>query len=378
MEDKHPIDKLFREGLNGPEIPFDETVWNAVAKKLPRKKRKSPLLIWLGSGCAAALVIAIVWLSGDRTGSSNGPALPTARELPTANSAIPQEHTVVPTTGSDSVIARKSTKQLPITAVAESTDEVPHSNGQLLAVEQVNVNVLSTSPLTTSPITELRTNEKTPTGRVAEITNAQMQPSEPQGGWTFSITAAPDLSGIRPFAGKLSRNFGIVMSYRLNDRLNIAGGLLYAKKLYQADFGVYQPEGGWPSYRNGADRIDADCRVLDIPLTIHYKLWQDGQSSWFAAGGLSSYIMLRETYDFHSYRSESFYPRQYRFRNENQHFFGILHMGIGYHRKFNNAMGMTVQPFVKVPLSQIGQGNIKLYSTGVALSVDIDLTRRRP
>src|SRR5690606_30762809 len=55
-------------------------------------------------------------------------------------------------------------------------------------------------------------------------------------GWTLGIVAAPDLSGTQPFRGTLSGNLGLMATYHLNGRISISAGVLYAKKLYQADF----------------------------------------------------------------------------------------------------------------------------------------------
>src|SRR5690606_17509722 len=116
------------------------------------------------------------------------------------------------------------------------------------------------------------------------------------------------------------------------------------------------------------------CRVIDIPLTVNYTWRQRPQSSWFLSAGLSSYVMLSETYLFRYAGYGDTY--QYRIENENRHPLGIGNLSVGYRRQLSPTLSVTVQPFVKVPLTGIGNGNLKLYSTGVTLSADVDLSRK--
>src|SRR5690606_23786240 len=113
-------------------------------------------------------------------------------------------------------------------------------------------------------------------------------------GWTLGIIAAPDLSGTRPFGGKLSGNLGLMATYHFQGRLSISAGVLYAKKAYVADFADYRPLGS-PDYSQYTPiLVDADCGVLDIPLNMNIDIARQRQATWFASTGVSSYLMLKE------------------------------------------------------------------------------------
>ena len=381
MEDKHPIDKVFRAGLGDPDIPFDERDWTALSRKMHPRKRL-PLLIWMGSGIAAAVVIAAVLLFGEHDQSADHQTQANTVQpppvVPHADPAIPRDTpqtrvlTEVPLP-----VAPRPTKGEPV-AVGTS---LPMKGPEPVLVTQVqtlrptsvtsafpanrsgtprDVSLVRVSPSPTrvSPMDDRRS----PT--VAEI---------PRRGWILGIIAAPDLSGTGPLRGKLGGNIGLMSTYRLNARLSLTGGVLYAKKLYQTEFANYRASGYWsipPRF------VDADCNVLDIPLTINFDIIQRQRSTWFASAGASSYFMLSETYNYRYPPHEYGYPKRLTVRNENRHILGVGNVSVGYRRKLSPVLSITVQPFVKVPLTGIGNGNLKLYSSGVAISADIQLSPR--
>ncbi|MFC3198903.1 hypothetical protein ACFOET_14870 [Parapedobacter deserti] len=378
MQKKHPIDQLFKQGLSDPDIPFDQRDWEMLEKKLvPAKKMRTAALLWAGSAVAASLVIAAIWLfdSGAHLQDSSmvnrrqdvGQWRPDKPEVQTrgeqqANDAslshaspvaLPAAKKVQAPQKADTIVNRPAIANLPMPQVMGRSQHAIPIPSRLILPESLTIDTSATEP----PLS-LSWHQKK------------------QAGLTLTVAAAPDLSGTSLLTGKLSSNIGILAAYQLNDRFRISTGVWYAKKIYQADFGAYRPSNGWPSYGNRPELVDADCRVLDIPINVDYILKRSSNAAWFVSGGLSSYIMLSEAYKFTYPGDEHHYPQKYKVRNENRHFLGVANIGVGYQRRLSPAFGITVQPFVKVPLSQIGQGNIKLYSTGVAISADIDLTTR--
>ena len=384
MEDRHPIDELFRDGLNNADIPFDERDWTALSRKIHPRRRRLPI-IWIGSGLAAAVVIAAVLLFGGRETPVDHPTLRQASQQPAVvepriESSAPHEANQVPvaavatpsvavephgrTTTVDLQPANGITEPNPVLArvqgLAPITGAMPIANGNI----SPNVSVARTAA---------------PSGMASTIADpdASRPAASTQHGWTLSIMAAPDLSGTRPLNGKLSGNIGLMATYRLTSRLGVSAGVLYARKLYQTDFANYRPSDGWSNPQRTPRFVDADCQVLDIPVNLHFDIAHRRRAAWFVSAGVSSYLMLRETYDYTYPPHEYGYPKQFTLHNQNRHILGIGNVAVGYRRQIGAATSITVQPFIKVPLTGIGNGNLKLYSSGIALSADVDLSRRR-
>jgi len=63
-------------------------------------------------------------------------------------------------------------------------------------------------------------------------------------------------------------------------------------------------------------------------------------------------------------------------RGSNQHYLGIANIGVEFQHKINNNLSISAKPFMKIPLTDIGYGNSRLSSTGVAVSVNMNLFRK--
>lgn len=83
--------------------------------------------------------------------------------------------------------------------------------------------------------------------------------------------------------------------------------------------------------------------------------------------GLSSYLMLKEKYDL-EYKSYNYggnaYGNSLEVQNKNKHYLNIVNLGIGYERVLTDRLSLQVEPYLKLPLSGIGEGNITLKSAG--------------
>jgi len=389
MQDKHPIDNFFKQGLSDPEIPFDERDWEALTQKAKaQKKRKLPLVIWLSGGIAASLAIASLLLFQLRTSPQQEATHLTGTELPHDVVEGQRQQTQATEDGREENIGtihlshqyKSNENPQTVTTIVIPDEDMPISKSYPAILSRVESLKPIIQPLHIANIGNMRSHSFLETAssdvHTSDKTVSAVNDNR-NTGWTLSIVAAPDLSGTQVMDGRLSGNIGVTATYHFTKRISITSGVLYAKKRYQTAFSNYQSGDEWPKYSIRPNLVDADCRVLDIPLSVNYTLLQGARSSWIVTGGLSSYLMLSESYSFSYLQNEPTYSQGYTLHNENRHLLGVANIGIGYQRKLNPYLSITVQPFVKAPLSGIGQGNVRLYSTGVTLSVDFDPSRRR-
>lgn len=120
------------------------------------------------------------------------------------------------------------------------------------------------------------------------------------------------------------------------------------------------------STTNKPDNVVANCKVLDIPLNVNYELYAKGRNSFTLGGGMSSYFMLSEKYNF-SFADPALSSRNIQINNQNHHIFSILNLTSTYQRQVNSNLGIVVQPYMKLPLSRIGFGQVDLKSAGLAV-----------
>lgn len=208
----------------------------------------------------------------------------------------------------------------------------------------------------------------------------------------LSVLVAPALNGVSGFKnGEFGSDFGFLVSVGLTKRLNISTGAVYAKKLYDADFnrntypniGGYGNKGGGygaGSY-NASDgynqafpaEVYADCRVLDIPLNINYSLIDKGKNALSVGTGMSSYLMLREKYQFEYSEQTGKAAETLSLKNENKHIMSVVNFQTTYTRQLNSKVGISLQPYLKIPLTDIGYAKVRLQSVGMAVNINFRL-----
>ncbi|WP_439488136.1 hypothetical protein [Algoriphagus sp.] len=182
------------------------------------------------------------------------------------------------------------------------------------------------------------------------------------GKFNVSIQAAPDLSGIKlNQVGKAGQAIGIGAEYFLRPKISVASGVFYSFKPYSADDGYQLGYGDQP------DRVLGECDILDIPLNLRFYPLEGKLQRFFASAGLSTYLMLKEHYKLEYQDTGTGYPysREIDVSGANNHFFGVVNFSVGYERKLGKQLSIQVEPYFKVPISGVGEGDISLKSTGL-------------
>ncbi len=188
---------------------------------------------------------------------------------------------------------------------------------------------------------------------------------------------SPDLStiGLQNF-DRPGINLGLSVQYQLTRRLGIQTGVLYSQKNYRALASQYvlPPTlkwGVWPSSING------DCRMIDLPINVRYdvilKKHPTGLFSsarGFVSAGVTAYWIEREAYRY-NYADPNDPNIKYRSWETRTGRQGIsnLNVSIGYEKQLNQRLSVQAEPFLKMPLRDIGAYKIRLISTGVFMSV---------
>jgi hypothetical protein len=190
----------------------------------------------------------------------------------------------------------------------------------------------------------------------------------------FILSAGPDVSfvgGDKLGTTKLITGGGL--GYTFNNRFTIRAGFYAGRKVYSASPDAYHPPADFYTYYPYLENVDADCKVYELPLSISYNFSKSAKKSFFASAGVSSYLMKTEKYNY----SYKYYPagptlnREWTIKDENKHYFSALTLSGGYQQNINKYISLMVEPYVKLPLSGVGFGKVKLNSGGVLFSIGI-------
>lgn len=194
----------------------------------------------------------------------------------------------------------------------------------------------------------------------------------------LALVAAPDMTTVKfknPDA--ISANAGIMIGLPLTNRLSLVTGAVWANKVYSATPGDYNPGADYWQGKTIPTAIEARCRVLDLPLNLEYRLLQHQKSTLALQAGLSSYIMLDEKYTYLYGSGYGTYEKVWEVRNQNKHWFKVQNISVSYTYQLMPALYIGAEPFVKIPLADIGAGNVKLSSAGVFLTAGYTLPLRK-
>ena len=59
------------------------------------------------------------------------------------------------------------------------------------------------------------------------------------------------------------------------------------------------------------------------------------------------------------------------YKNENSHIFSVLNLSGGYQHHLSDRVSVMGEPYVKIPVSGVGYGKVKLNSAGVLFTVSV-------
>lgn len=389
MREGKDIDKLFKDGLENPDLPFNDLDWDNLEERLhPTPKRRVVPIIWLTAAAAIAAMLLIVFLlvkpDGDQ--SKTNPQVKTKTnennkpsnnedglvEKPTNNDSLAKGRRESLLTennkGAEDSKDQKITKTGFVHEIfPEVIEKGNSSNNNLLADVIYNPEINTETKLVEFEKQNLVADPVR--GKMPRIKDLIFK-KKPR--FVLSILAAPDLTSVQK-SGKssLSGGFGVEATLFLTKKLSVTTGAAYAKKIYDSDFSQYNPNSNYVFKANPAN-IHANCDVIDIPINVNYKVFDGRRNSISVSTGLSSYLMLKEKYSY-SYSGAYQGPQGFEVRNQNQHYLGIANVGVEFQHKINNNLSIIAKPFMKIPLTDIGYGNSKLSSTGVAVSVNMNL-----
>lgn len=390
MKEGKDIDKLFKDGLENPDLPFNDLDWDNLEERLhPSPKRRTVPIIWLTAvaGIAAMLLVVYLLVKPDADQSKNRQVKTKIEKNNNAGKPLNDKEELIKKPADENGSAGNGQGSL----LAGHHDTEKATNVQKGAeTRSTSLKAMETGGDNSNQLVDVIYKPKINTerepiafeqqnlvfepaqGRVAKIKDPVFK-KKPR--LILSILAAPDLTSVQKSGqSSLSGGLGIEATVILTKKLSVTTGASYAKKIYDSDFSLYKPNTNYV-FNIKPSNIHANCDVLDIPINLNYKVFDNRRNSISVSTGLSSYLMLKEKYSF-SYNGTYQGPQNFEVKNANQHYLGIANVGIEFQHKINHNLSISAKPFMKIPLTDIGYGNSRLSSTGVAISVNMNLFRR--
>ena len=185
----------------------------------------------------------------------------------------------------------------------------------------------------------------------------------------FGVIVGPDMSAVS--FGPLYKpgyNFGVQVGYRFNDRWSVNVGAIYTKKFYKTDSSHFNyKDNPWPN-RN-LSKVEGNCSMWDIPVNVRYDFSFNAKRRWFASTGLSTYLMDKEDYDVYYRWNGGTYPMPLDNDTNSTYLFSIWNLSIGMERSLGKRFSLQAEPYLKIPLKDLGLGNMRMNSYGILFTL---------
>jgi hypothetical protein len=424
MKKEKGIDDIFKHGLEDPvdETVFRENDWNALENMLDKKDKRAGRVYWLPIlGSVAAILLAVFgwWLfkpqatntqqntqqvvvnktikqqndaAQKQTGQQTAATHPTEKVKANGTELNAAKHDETTTQQSNTSLKyladksnagkrNKNNNNLLTTKKSEGTD-----NNNVLVADQAiadNAKPYNTLVIADAPAVIIQTGQAMPViasinvmpktnNRPLDLTTKPtikttgMSSFRPQ--YALTVLASSEVNGVGSFNSTSSgTNIGLMFTAGVK-KFSISTGANYSTKPYTLPFDQYHTT---YKFKNEPQSVTADCRVLDIPINIGYQVYNKSRNKITLGTGISSYIMMHESYTYDYGDNGTVYgPSYYAVKGKGKYYFSIMNIQATYERKINSKVGLSLQPYLKLPLSDIGYSQVKVQTFGVAVGLN--------
>jgi len=415
-EKDREIDDLFKQGLEHPGAHSGnmDGDWDAMEQMLDERKRRPMIIYWLpilGSVAAVVLLVIGWWLLKPVATTHNPKQQRVAIQQPKAEQRNKGQEQLRTARNNkiDTITPQSKLAGTNNTDIAKNNNAIKHVHGGVTGAQNLHgnyaVNQYGKFVQTQQGTKQYKIQDRQNTGDLvayspaAVIGNthisdgligpANISPNDnsnksvyivnnkkklttnrykPQ--FAITVLASSDKNGVNSFQqAKPGNNAGIMFSVGVSKRFTVSTGAIYAAKQYMTDFAGYHTN---YHFQTDPTSVLADCKMFDIPLNIDYKIFNTYRNKISIGTGVSSYLMLHESYQF-NYAGYSDGPTHYNVPNPNKYLLSIINFQATYERQINSNVGITLQPYMKLPLSTVGASQVRLQSTGLAVGLTWNL-----
>jgi hypothetical protein len=398
------MDELFRNAASQYPLKTDGADWDAVMRRLPKsddkqvssvnRLRNSKWLKWLLRPLLTLLVL-VIWVPVLKMGvlppktGNNGviaqatnnnnnkvAAIPvnTSNTINTDSNNNTKTTAAVNATGSNNI----STSSYSSNTNSRNTTTTPAYNSIIVPVNAAANNI--DHSLSLHLLTGAQEKDPQVSAEIQSSSNIALRPDtvipkqkekvKVQKGLYAGIVASPDFSTVK--GQKISNvgyNAGIIAGYRISRHLAVETGVLFERKYYYSEASYFSTKKINPPADMKIINVDGWCKMIEIPLNVRYVFNIKQKSNWYVNGGVSSYIMSKESYDYKYERYNTVSTRNWSFNNATRNWFSIIHVGVGYEHRLGGIGTLRVEPYLKIPAGGVGIGNLPLTSGGLNVGI---------
>ena len=196
-----------------------------------------------------------------------------------------------------------------------------------------------------------------------------------ESGFYAGIMSGIDMSSVHFQSAKPGATMGFILGYSFNQKWSIESGLLWDTKRFYDNGKYFNPPGYTPTNGITIIAVNGKSRLYELPVNVKYTILP-GKHNLFVTTGISSYLMRSENYDYEYTQNNLPGGHNYlSYTNETRNWFSVVNLGVGYTHKFAGAGSLRIEPYLKLPLKNLGTANMPIMGTGLNIGFTKPLRR---
>ncbi|HWB26819.1 MAG TPA: hypothetical protein VG738_15150 [Chitinophagaceae bacterium] len=183
---------------------------------------------------------------------------------------------------------------------------------------------------------------------------------------------APDYTTIKYQPGnKVGFDFGGLVGYTLSKSFSVEFGISLDKKYYTSDGRYYNSTEKWFQNAGKLLTLSGYSSLTEFPLNVRYNFKQDKNKAgnFFISGGLVSYIVHSENYNYEFDKNGYIYQRDKSSKKSTTNMFANFNISAGYSSSLGNNVNFRIEPYYRIPISGIGLGSLPITSIGLNIGI---------
>ncbi|WP_245562154.1 porin family protein [Niabella aurantiaca] len=196
--------------------------------------------------------------------------------------------------------------------------------------------------------------------------------SNTRSGWQVGLLAGSNLGMVRgDVSKKPGLNAGVLVQKKLGlSRFSIESGVLYESMTYDVNNADFTPNGKPVSSR--VSNIEGACTMIDVPVNVRYDVVASKKNKAFVSTGVSPTVIVKQSYVYDYDPGDGPVPVNRDVSGKGKSVYAVANLSVGYEQKWNH-VSVQIAPYVKIPMGEIGYGNLSLGGIGTQISIKKDL-----
>jgi len=188
----------------------------------------------------------------------------------------------------------------------------------------------------------------------------------------FSISAVLNTESSWTPNGKFSTidvGLGLTASYFLNRKWAVTAGASYINDVYTAEKGDYKASRDFWKANGAPEYTTANSSMIEISTGATYYFAGIDNGGFSTSVNLLSNFMIKEEYNYHFTEESNNFSSSWSMAN--QTWLNGLSLAANYKFNLSEKIIFESGPYIKVPLSGIGHGDVKLSAFGLRFAIGI-------